>query len=62
VTLERPDLVRHLTFVHEPRNLPIVLSPEDRRELSYGRRREARRKRFNGPGPRLKASIPFGLD
>ena len=29
VTLERPDLVRHLTFVHEPRKLPIVLSPEE---------------------------------
>src|SRR5208283_4822590 len=26
VTIERPDLVRHLTFVHEPRKLPIVLS------------------------------------
>ncbi len=29
VPLERPDLVRHLTFVHEPRKLPIVLSPEE---------------------------------
>jgi integrase/recombinase XerD len=29
VTLERPDLVRRLTFVHEPRKLPIVLSPEE---------------------------------
>ena len=29
VTLERPDLVRHLTFVHEPRKLPVVLSPEE---------------------------------
>jgi integrase/recombinase XerD len=28
-TLERLDLVRHLTFVHEPRKLPIVLSPEE---------------------------------
>jgi len=31
VTLERPDLVRHLTFVHEPRKLPIVLSPKKSR-------------------------------
>jgi len=29
VTLGRSDLVRHLTFVHEPRKLPIVLSPEE---------------------------------
>jgi len=33
VTLERPDLVRHLTFVHEPRKLPIVLSPKKSRRL-----------------------------
>ena len=31
VTLERPALVRPLTFVHEPRKLPIVLSPSGER-------------------------------
>src|SRR5450759_1260538 len=29
VTLDRTDAVRHLTFVHEPRKLPLVLSPEE---------------------------------
>ena len=29
VTLDRADAARHLTFVHEPRKLPLVLSPEE---------------------------------
>ena len=29
VTLDRPEVARHLTFVHEPRKLPVVLSPEE---------------------------------
>ena len=29
VTLDRTDAARHLTFVHEPRKLPLVLSPEE---------------------------------
>jgi integrase/recombinase XerD len=29
VTLDRADLARHLSFVHEPRKVPIVLSPEE---------------------------------
>jgi integrase/recombinase XerD len=29
VTLDRADAVRYLTFVHEPRKLPLVLSPEE---------------------------------
>ena len=29
VTLDRPDMERHLTFVREPRKLPVVLSPEE---------------------------------
>lgn len=29
VTLDRPDLAKHLSFVHEPRKVPIVLSPEE---------------------------------
>ena len=29
VTLDRADAARHLTFVHEPRKLPVVLSPEE---------------------------------
>ena len=29
VTLERPDLVRHLTTVHKPRRAPVVLSQEE---------------------------------
>jgi integrase/recombinase XerD len=29
VTLDRPETTRHLVFVHEPRKLPRVLSPEE---------------------------------
>ena len=29
VTLDRADAARHLTFVREPRKLPLVLSPEE---------------------------------
>ena len=29
VTLDRPEMARHLTFVHEPRKMPVVLSPEE---------------------------------
>jgi integrase/recombinase XerD len=29
VTLDRPDLAKHLSFMHEPRKVPIVLSPEE---------------------------------
>ena len=29
VTLERPDLVRHLRIVNEPRRAPVVLSEEE---------------------------------
>ena len=33
VTLERPDLVRHLTTVHKPRRAPVVLSQEEMARL-----------------------------
>jgi hypothetical protein len=29
VTLDRPDMARHLTVVREPRRLPVVLSPDE---------------------------------
>ena len=29
VTLDRPEMGRHLTFVREPRKIPVVLSPEE---------------------------------
>jgi len=29
VTLDRPDLARHLSVVHEPRKVPVVLSSEE---------------------------------
>src|ERR1700689_1983037 len=28
VTLDRPDLAKHLSFMREPRKVPVVLSPE----------------------------------
>jgi integrase/recombinase XerD len=27
--LTRSDIVQHTTFIHEPRKLPVVLSPEE---------------------------------
>jgi site-specific recombinase XerD len=29
ITLGRHDIVAHTTFIHEPRKLPVVLSPEE---------------------------------
>src|SRR4030081_2799127 len=29
VTLDRPDLAKHLSFIHEPRKPPVVLSPDE---------------------------------
>jgi integrase/recombinase XerD len=29
VTLDRPDLAKHLAFMREPRKAPVVLSPEE---------------------------------
>ncbi len=29
VTLDRPDLAKRLSFIHEPRKIPVVLSPEE---------------------------------
>jgi len=46
VTLDRPEMARHLTFVHEPRKVPIVMSPEE-----VARFLEA------APGPKYKAAL-----
>jgi integrase/recombinase XerD len=46
VTLDRPDLARRLTVVHQPRKLPMVLSVEE-----VARLLEA------APGPKYKAAL-----
>ena len=46
VTLDRPELARHLTFVREPRKIPVVLSPEE-----VARLLEA------APGPKSTAAL-----
>ena len=46
VTLDRPDVTRLLTFVAEPRKIPVVLSPEE-----VARFLEA------APGPKYKAAL-----
>jgi site-specific recombinase XerD len=33
VTLDRPDLAKQMTFVYEPRKVPVVLSPEEVRRM-----------------------------
>ena len=46
VTLDRPEMARYLTFVREPRKIPVVLSPEE-----IARLLEA------APGPKYKAAL-----
>jgi site-specific recombinase XerD len=46
VTLDRPKMARHLTFVREPRKMPSVLSPDE-----VARLLEA------APGPKYKAAL-----
>ena len=46
MTLDRPELARHLTFVREPRKIPVVLSPEE-----VARLLEA------APGPKYTAAL-----
>ena len=41
VTLDRPEITRHLVFVYEPRKLPRVLSPEEVLRLHPLRRARA---------------------
>jgi integrase/recombinase XerD len=54
VTVGRPDMARHLTFVREPRKIPVVLSPEEIARLLDA-----------APGPKYKAaasaSPPFSI-
>ena len=44
MTLDRPEMARHLTFVREPRKIPVILSLEE-----IARLLEA------APGPKYKA-------
>src|SRR5712664_780165 len=46
VTLDRPEMARHLTFVREPRKIPVILSLEE-----IARLLEA------APGPKYKAAL-----
>jgi len=46
VTLDRPEMARHLTFVREPRTIPVVLSPEEVARLPEA-----------APGPKYKAAL-----
>src|SRR5215207_10386339 len=46
VTLDRPEMARYLTFVREPRKMPVVLSPAE-----VARLLEA------APGPKYKAAL-----
>jgi integrase/recombinase XerD len=46
VTLDRGGLARHLTFVREPRKMPVVLSPEEVTRLLEA-----------APGPKYKAAL-----
>ena len=50
VTLDRPDVVRHLTGVRQPRKLPVVLTPD-----------EVARLLDCAPGPGLKYQAAFSV-
>jgi integrase/recombinase XerD len=45
-TLDRPDMERHLTFVREPRKIPVILSPQEISRLFEA-----------APGPKYKAAM-----
>jgi hypothetical protein len=45
VTLDRSEMARHLTFVREPRKIPVILSPEEVARLTAA------------PGPKYKAAL-----
>ncbi len=51
VTLDRPEMARHLTFVREPRRIPVILSLEE-----IARLLEA------APGPKYKAALSAAYD
>jgi integrase/recombinase XerD len=54
VTLKRHEIVEHTHVVHEPRKLPVVLSPEEvARLLDAARSRQARHHRALYPPLRL---------
>src|SRR5208282_2470039 len=58
VTLERPDLVRHLTTAHKPRKAPVVLSQEEVARLleaAPGLKYKAARPGGGGASPRSRA-------
>src|SRR2546429_2247520 len=46
VTLDRPEMARHLTFVREPRKIPVILSLEEIARLLAA-----------APGPKYKAAL-----
>ena len=48
VTLDRPEMARHLTFVREPRKIPVILSPEEVARLLAA-----------APGPKYKAGAAY---
>src|SRR5439155_7502943 len=50
VTLGRANVARHLTLVHEPRKMPLILSLDEIARLLEG-----------APGPKYQAALSAGL-
>src|SRR5438045_8854408 len=62
VTLDRPAMARHLTFVREPRKMPMVLSPEDVARLLEDASGPKYKAALRGAyGPERRASEVVGL-
>jgi integrase/recombinase XerD len=57
VTLDRPEMARHLTFVRELRRIPVVLSPEEVARLLEGRNTRRRSVRPMVPGLRISEVV-----
>ena len=55
-TLDRPDLGRRLTFVREPRKIPVVLSPDEVARLLDAAPTPSTRRRLPPPMARACAS------
>ncbi len=61
VTLERPDLVRHLTTVHKPRKAPVVLNQDEivRWRTRSGRSRVTLKKNRSAAMAELMVGTPI---
>ena len=64
VTLDRADLGRQMTFIYEPRKVPVVLSPDEVKcflEAAPGLKYKAAERRVRGRAAGLRSRCAQGL-